>query len=187
MDREARQQMARSIVVVADLDAKEPEHRFRATASLLDPLSAPQLALFRRAVRTRYQARDARLLCGTSWKSRHAADGLQRCSTLRRRTGTASCSKLPVHRRRSPVILPKSTPIFTAAMQLCWTSSSRRARDRASPARRRKSRKSSLSNKAMRALTSDAGSTCLADRVNTGRAGRRPDARSPARLCGIAS
>ena len=68
MDREARQQMARSIVVVADLDAKEPEHRFRATASLLDPLSAPQLALFRRAVRTRYQARDARLLCGKCGK-----------------------------------------------------------------------------------------------------------------------
>ena len=54
----------RSIAVVADLDAKEPEHHFRAAASLLDPLSAPQLALFRRAVRTRYQARDARLLCG---------------------------------------------------------------------------------------------------------------------------
>ena len=43
--------MGRTIVVVADLDAKEPEHRFRAAASLLDPLSAPQLALFRRAVR----------------------------------------------------------------------------------------------------------------------------------------
>ena len=68
MDREVRQQMARSIVVVADLDAKEPEHRFRAAASLLDPLSAPQLALFRRAVRTRYQARDARLLCGKCGK-----------------------------------------------------------------------------------------------------------------------
>lgn len=59
-----RRQTARSIVVVEDRDANEPEYRFRATASLLDPLSAPQLALFRRAVRTRYQAGDARLLCG---------------------------------------------------------------------------------------------------------------------------
>jgi len=68
LDREVRQQIARSIVVVEDRDANEPEHRFRATASLLDPLSAPQLALFRRAVRTRYQAGDARLLCGKCGK-----------------------------------------------------------------------------------------------------------------------
>ena len=68
MDPEVRKQMARRIVVVEDLDAQEPEHRFRAAASLLDPLSAPQLALFRRAVRTRYQARDARLLCGKCGK-----------------------------------------------------------------------------------------------------------------------
>lgn len=64
MDRKDWQQTARTIVVVEDRDANEPEHRFRATASLLDPLSAPQLALFRRAVRTRYQAGEARLLCG---------------------------------------------------------------------------------------------------------------------------
>ena len=34
MDREIRQQMARSIVVVEDLDAQEPEHRLRAAARL---------------------------------------------------------------------------------------------------------------------------------------------------------
>lgn len=56
--------MARSIAVVEDRDAIEPENRFRSTASLLDPLSTPQLALFRRSVRSRYQADDARLLCG---------------------------------------------------------------------------------------------------------------------------
>ena len=68
MNREVRKQIARTIVVIADLDAKEPENRFRAAASLLDPLSAPQLSLFRRAVRVRYQVRNARLLCGKCGK-----------------------------------------------------------------------------------------------------------------------
>lgn len=63
MDQEARRQMARSIEVVEDLDALEPDRRFRGTTSLLDPLSAPMLAQFRRAVRLRYQANKPRLLC----------------------------------------------------------------------------------------------------------------------------
>lgn len=61
-------EIARSIVVIEDLDATEAEHRFRSTASLLDPLSAPQLSLFRRAVRTGYQSGNARLLCGKCGK-----------------------------------------------------------------------------------------------------------------------
>lgn len=56
--------MVRSIEVVEDLDAPEPEYRFRSTASLLDPLSAPMLSLFRREVRTRFQQQLPRLLCG---------------------------------------------------------------------------------------------------------------------------
>lgn len=63
MDQEARRQMARSIEVVEDLDALEPDRRFRATASILDPLTAPMLTEFRREVRSRFQANCPRLLC----------------------------------------------------------------------------------------------------------------------------
>lgn len=68
MDQEATRQMARSIEVVEDLDALEPGRRFRATASILDPLTAPMLTEFRREVRSRYQANKPRLLCAKCGK-----------------------------------------------------------------------------------------------------------------------
>lgn len=64
MEASVRRQMVRSIEVVEDLDAPGLERRFRSTASLLDPLSAPMLSRLRREVRTRYQQQLPRLLCG---------------------------------------------------------------------------------------------------------------------------
>ncbi|HRJ01749.1 MAG TPA: DUF6035 family protein [Hyphomonas sp.] len=61
-------QMARSIEVIEDLDAIEPDDRFRSTASFLDPLSAPMLAHLRRMVRVRFQAGNSRLLCARCGK-----------------------------------------------------------------------------------------------------------------------
>lgn len=63
-----RVEMKRSIEVVEDLDASDPEWQFRSTATMLDTLTAPMLSRFRREIRTRYQSHAPRLLCGKCGK-----------------------------------------------------------------------------------------------------------------------
>lgn len=70
--------MVRSIEVVEDIDASQPEHRFRSAASLLDQLSAPMFARFRRQVRDRYRTGSARLLCGKCGKPVYISAGTGR-------------------------------------------------------------------------------------------------------------
>jgi hypothetical protein len=59
-----RRPMVRSVEVVEDLDATADEFRFRSASSVLDQLSTPNLATFRRAVRQRYREVNARYICG---------------------------------------------------------------------------------------------------------------------------
>ncbi len=63
LDQGIHRQMVRSIEVVKDHDALQPEQRFCAAASLLNLLSAPQLSKFRYEVRIRYKDGNPRLLC----------------------------------------------------------------------------------------------------------------------------
>ena len=55
--------MVRSIEVVKDLDAQNPEFVFLSSDSLLDPLSSPKLSKFRRQLELRYQRGQPRLRC----------------------------------------------------------------------------------------------------------------------------
>ena len=63
MEGKVRRQMIRRIAVVEDLGASEAGQRFQAAACLLDLLSTPMLAQFRRAVRISYQNKVPRFLC----------------------------------------------------------------------------------------------------------------------------
>ena len=63
LDQGIHRQMVRSIEVVKDHDALQPEQRFCAAASLLNSLSAPQLSKFRYEIRIRYKDGNPRLLC----------------------------------------------------------------------------------------------------------------------------
>ena len=68
LDQGIHRQMVRSIEVVKDHDALQPEQRFCTAASLLNSLSAPQLSQFRYEVRIRYKDRNPRLLCANCGK-----------------------------------------------------------------------------------------------------------------------